>query len=515
MAGYGPGTKDANHHNEILNNHIHHFSEITWHAPGIWAWQSGHNRIAHNEMHHSGYAAVLITTRVNPSRSRNGLNGESARTVRRNEITSEKHESRNGYENWQAREKHLHSRHNLLEYNEISHAVQLLSDGNGIYVSGAGTGNIVRYNYLHDNLAHSLPSAIRCDDDQHDALIYGNVLFNNRGFSAGIASKGVNDIINNFIVAPVEAPNWGYVSFEWVPVTGSKVNRNIIVSHPDGGNAYAERPKGGKIPNSATPKLVSTEMDSNLYFHATDSHWMDEHFFKMRAAGNEKASRFGDPLFKDPAGGDFSFQPGSPALKLGIEPLNVSKMGRTGKKNSKSTGGRRPDFSWDHVPLYMHMRKATDFTKEELDYLAGFPLITLEKTTGSKTHGSTELGSRAAAKAIKAVNKEACVLYYRNVTVNYSGYTVNDKLKFIPGAFLQGRDGNKRLHRGMREIYDLSNPALRKWWVDHCVEMAGHDEIDGLFLDGNIKALEPAYLRKEIGSEKKRFFGEFSARFWG
>jgi len=31
---------------------------------------------------------------------------------------------------------------------------------------------------------------------------------------------------------------------------------------------------------------------------------------------------------KDPASGDFSFRPNSPALKLGIEPLDVSKMGR-------------------------------------------------------------------------------------------------------------------------------------------------------------------------------------------
>ena len=80
------------------------------------------------------------------------------------------------------REKYNHARHNLFEYNEISHSVQLLSDGNGIYVSGTGTGNIIRYNYLHDNLAHSLPAAIRCDDDQHETLIYGNVLYNNAAF---------------------------------------------------------------------------------------------------------------------------------------------------------------------------------------------------------------------------------------------------------------------------------------------------------------------------------------------
>jgi hypothetical protein len=328
LAGYGPGTKDANHHNDIINNYIHHFSEITWHSPGLWAWQSGHNRMVHNELSHSGYAAVLITTRVEPGR---GLNGEGGRTIRQHEITAEdKALPRRGYESWKIREKYNHARHNLLEYNEISHSVQLLSDGNGIYVSGTGKGNIIRYNYLHDNLAHDLPAAIRCDDDQHETLIYGNVLYNNGGFAAGIASKGINDIINNFIVDPLVVPKWGYISFEWVPVPGSKVYRNIIISHPDGGIAQSERPRGDNPP----PKLVETDMDMNLYYHPTDTHWMDAHFLKMQAAGKEKASLFGDPLFVNPAGGDFSFRPGSPALVLEIEPLDTSKMGRLDDSSS-------------------------------------------------------------------------------------------------------------------------------------------------------------------------------------
>ncbi len=513
LAGYGPGTKDANHHNDIINNHIHHFSEITWHSPGLWAWQSGHNRMIHNELHHSGYSAVLITTRVEPDRS---LNGEGGRTVRRHEIMADdKNRRRGGYESWKTREKYNHARHNLFEYNEISHSVQLLSDGNGIYVSGTGTGNIVRYNYLHDNLAHSLPSAIRCDDDQHETLIYGNVLYNNRGFSAGIASKGINDILNNFIVAPAVVPTSGYISYEWVPVPGSEVHRNIIVSHPDGGRAHNERYRGKDNEGRPVPKLADTDMDGNLYYHPTDPHWMDEHLHKMRAVGKEKASRFGDPLFVDPASGDFGFRPGSPALGLGIEPLDVSKMGRLDNRSFLNSDESRfvpkdlyPAFSWDTIPLYMHMRKSTSFTQEELNYLARFPLITLEKTTGSSTYGSSEDGSREAAKAIKAVNPEAKVLYYRNVMCNYGTYKVNEGLKDIPAPFLVARDGNTKLHRGVREVYDLSNPALRKWWVDHCVDMATYDEIDGLFLDGNIKALEPAFLGKELGVERKQEVAE-------
>lgn len=323
LAGYGPGLKDVNHHNDIINNHIHHFSEITWHSPGIWAWQSGRNYMAHNYVHHSGYAAVLITNRIEPDRT---LDGEGGRTVRQSEIPENvKTNTRETYENWKVREKYNHARHNLFENNEITHAVQKLSDGNAIYISGAGTGNIIRYNYIHDNLEHSFPAAIRCDDDQHETTIYGNVLYHNYGFSAGIASKGVNDIINNFIVEPLIVPRWGYVSFEWVSVKGAKVQHNIIIPHKDGGRAHSERPIART--EDGDPLLVETNMDSNLYYHPANLDWMDEHLAKMRAVGNEKASLVADPMFVDPAGGDFGFRVGSPAIGLGIEALDVSEMG--------------------------------------------------------------------------------------------------------------------------------------------------------------------------------------------
>ena len=43
--------------------------------------------------------------------------------------------------------------------------------------------------------------------------------------------------------------------------------------------------------------------------------------------------------------------------------------------------GRMPSFSWDRVPCYMHIRKDTAFTADEIRYLASFPLVTFEKLT--------------------------------------------------------------------------------------------------------------------------------------
>jgi hypothetical protein len=36
-----------------------------------------------------------------------------------------------------------------------------------------------------------------------------------------------------------------------------------------------------------------------------------------------------DPLFVDAGNGDYRFNPGSPALELGIEPIDVRQAGRT------------------------------------------------------------------------------------------------------------------------------------------------------------------------------------------
>lgn len=168
-----------------------------------------------------------------------------------------------------------------------------------------------------------------------------------------------------------------------------------------------------------------------------------------------------------------------------------------------STGERMPPFSWDRVPLYMHIRKDTAFTDEEIRHLAAFPLVTFEKTTGAKEFGSTEAGTLAAARAIKAISPSTKVLYYRNVIVHYGGYAANDALAGIPDAFLTDRTGNEKLVRGRVQAYDLSNARLREWWLAGAKSVCADPAIDGLFLDGNVKALEPGYLRNEIGAAKK------------
>ena len=172
--------------------------------------------------------------------------------------------------------------------------------------------------------------------------------------------------------------------------------------------------------------------------------------------------------------------------------------------DSTKRASARPEFSWDRIPLYMHVRKETSYTDEEVKFLAKFPLITFEKANGHKDHGSVEAGTLAAARAVKALNPSSKILYYRNVFVHYGGYAADKALTQIPKPMLEDRKGNVRLVRDRVKAYDLSNEEVREWWANHCRDMTSDPSIDGIFLDGNIKALVPGYLARQIGNEKKK-----------
>jgi len=181
----------------------------------------------------------------------------------------------------------------------------------------------------------------------------------------------------------------------------------------------------------------------------------------------------------------------------------VVAFGGGGLTVAADAATRYPDFSWDTLPLYMHVRKSDAFSDEELDFLASFPLITLEKLTGIKSSGSTDTGTLAAAGEIKRRNPRAKILFYRNVFVHYPGYSFDERLIDIPQPFLVGRQGETKLVRGDTEAYDLSNPRIVDWWVDTARDVCESDVIDGLFLDGNIKVLTP-YLANRLPAGKKQ-----------
>jgi hypothetical protein len=326
LAGYGPGTKDVNRRNEILRNHIHDVGEILWHAAAVTVWQSGENRIANNLIHDVPYTAIMVIGGIDWNKE---IRGDGSRIIRWHEVEQAGGDAvmpAPGAKRieWRLREPFLHGRNNIVERNEIHDVMQKLWDGDAIYVAGTGGGNRIRENFIHDCMSENMCEGIRCDDDQHETTIERNVILRNGGMGTGIAIKGVNYVLNNFIVDSTGffQPR-GLISLEGIPVAGSIIQRNILVATKPGLRLFYLK----NLTGSPDPRLSETKTDFNLYWNSTDPEWANAHLSTARGEGVEQHTLVGDPRFRNPERGDFRFKIGSPAPKLGIEPIDLRDVG--------------------------------------------------------------------------------------------------------------------------------------------------------------------------------------------
>jgi hypothetical protein len=329
LAGYGMGTKDVNRDNSVTDCHVRHVGRLLWHSAGIWAWQSGHNRIEHNHVHHTPYTAILVTGRT--ILDRNGRI-ECSRTVRWAELDRV---LKSTQATWHEREPLMHGRENVIAQNDLHHCMEIMGDGNAIYVSGTGKDNRVLNNFIHDIPVQNINASIRCDDDQHATLIENNVI--TRVCGEGIIWKGNNTIRNNILydirdATPGGTPcvhKRGYFVMPSTPVDGSIVERNIVVSRIAGQTLLHERtrPPARKLQLTAAAALRTCKADHNLYFNTAEPGWGQKHLDAQRQFGIEQHSVEADPKFRNPAKDDFRLASDSPALKLGFQLIDISKAG--------------------------------------------------------------------------------------------------------------------------------------------------------------------------------------------
>ena len=159
-----------------------------------------------------------------------------------------------------------------------------------------------------------------------------------------------------------------------------------------------------------------------------------------------------------------------------------------------------PEFSWDHIPRYMHVWDKTSFTEEELDYLAEYPFITFEKWQGT-LEGSVQEGTLKAARAVKERNPKAKILYYKNIIIDWPS-AMSKELETIEGGYLQSQDGTIPIFYGAK-FFDISLPEVQEWWLKDATRMLEDPSIEGLFVDANIKILvESFFASRDVGKDK-------------
>lgn len=336
LAGYGPGTKDVSKRNDVSNNWVHHIGEIYWASPAIMVWQSGENRVTHNLIHNTPYSGITVSGRT-------GWTSESDSTFRVHEVVLPDYKSLPSAskgtpsvhrEWWEAREKYMHGRRNFVAWNEIRDVMERMGDGNGIYISGTGKENNIHQNYIHHIDGDGVASGIRCDNDQYETMIDGNVLYKIRSAQTGISTTETNHIVGNIIVdiipsrRQIKKPNivHGYIAIPnptW-PIAGARIQRNIVWSPRAD---YWPIVEHRSLAKGAGDRLKDTKTDFNLYFCPADPRWGKRHIADQKRYGVELHSLSADPMFVDVDHGDLHLRPDSPAHALGFKTWDISTAG--------------------------------------------------------------------------------------------------------------------------------------------------------------------------------------------
>ncbi len=318
LCGYGPGTKDVNHHNLITNNEISQVGQLWFHALGIFVFQSGHNTISHNYIHDTLYDAIVVSG-VRPRFFGYRFKDfpdfptqypdirEIMRIMRWKEIGGKPATFKGCLD-------YAHSRGNVIEYNEIAAAMVEGGDGNALYLSGT-MGNTFRYNLVY--ASPTPPGLFRNDDEQYESQFYGNILIGMDGERlSGANLKHENAFENNMIL------NWGQDAIgkvtsldptHEVGSPGTRVSRNILY-HP------------GR--NTQFIGLVDVHYgDKNVFYAKKDPMGSQAWLEQRQATGKDPHSVAADPQFVDLEHFDFNLKPNSPALELGFEQIPFEAIG--------------------------------------------------------------------------------------------------------------------------------------------------------------------------------------------
>ena len=272
--------KDANvtGHITVADNRIYDGGHIYLMGAGIWAGHSGHNTIIHNSVHHLYGMGISI--------------------------------------GWTWRYVLTEARDNEVAYNHIHHlGLGLLGSSSGIYTLARQPGTVIHHNLIHDlerNIdgPHHQTFGIQVDNGSGEIVYRENVIYNVP--DACYKQFGKKHLVENNIFAFCD-------------------NYQILRRSDEGSLTFVKNIvyfDNGKLFGDSWEKQNFT-VDSNCYWNTGDGpiDFAGQTWKKWRAKGHDKNSAIADPLFKDPESGDFRLRPGSPALDVGFEPIDLSTIG--------------------------------------------------------------------------------------------------------------------------------------------------------------------------------------------
>ena len=274
-----PNEAERNGGNVIADNHMHRLGLTFPAAAGVLIGQSSDNTVSHNHIHDMTATPVSV-----------------------------------GW-TWQYKLNSL--KNNIIEYNhlhDIGHGP--MSDMGGIYTLGEQPGSVLRNNLIHDITGLVYGGwGIYLDQASTGILVEKNVVYNcsHAGFNQHFGKE--NLIRNNVFAFNKEAQMTRVRADQPVSFT---MERNIV--YYDDGDLLGHSWKGG------------LKMDHNIYW---DTRGLEVRpaglsWKEWQATGMDANSLVADPMFVSADNFDFRLKPGSPALKMGFQQIDLSTVGTRG-----------------------------------------------------------------------------------------------------------------------------------------------------------------------------------------
>ncbi|MBL7113293.1 MAG: right-handed parallel beta-helix repeat-containing protein [Bacteroidales bacterium] len=219
------------------------------------------------------------------------------------------------------------TRDNIVEFNYIHElGAGRLGTHGAIYALGTSPGTYIRNNYIRDvysNEHWGAGEGIILDNGCFGIIVENNIVYNAvaGGYGSNYNCAG-NFIHNNIFLygKKYQLTVYGDQPQGDQQPKGEVFSRNIVVWR-----------EGPLIKEKDWPSF-NTLWDSNIYFNETGEPvtfltGKRYTFDQWKEKGLDRHSVVADPLLVDPDNGNFSLKPGSPALKLGFKPIDISSVG--------------------------------------------------------------------------------------------------------------------------------------------------------------------------------------------
>lgn len=276
-----PATTAMTSSHQLFDNNIIQYTGQEFPcAAGVWIGHARDQTVSHNDIGHMPYTGISVGWRW-------------------------------GYERSEAK-------HNKILQNHIHHIGDgLLSDMGAVYTLGPSEGTIISGNHIHDVKSYKYGGWGLYNDEGSTGIVMENNLVHHTKSGSYHQHYGKENVLRNNILA--------FASEQQLQFTRAEAHTSFHITH---NIILWER---GPIHRGHGWKTGKFEASGNLYWR-TDA-------ADPGTLPHEKASRWADPMFKDPASGDWTLKAGSPAFSLGFKPWDFRKAGRYGddiwKKSSQ------------------------------------------------------------------------------------------------------------------------------------------------------------------------------------